>query len=152
MILDLGFGIADFALCGRVIAVRVSAMMTEKEYKERTKKVALRMIRLVEALPKTRSADVIGHQLLRSGTVIGANYRAACRGLSRADMIAKLGHVEEESDESLYWMELLIEAGLVPEQRLRELFEEVDEILAMTVASIRTLRQRNPKSQIGDLK
>jgi four helix bundle protein len=78
----------------------------EQEFKNRTKRLGLRVIRLVEALPHTRTADVIGRQLLRSGTSIGASYRAACRAKSQADMIAKLCIVEEEGDESLYWMKL----------------------------------------------
>ncbi len=76
---------------------------------------------------------------------MGANYRAACRAKSTADIISKLGTVEEEADESLYWMELLVEAGLVPESRLRPLMQEMNEILAMTVASLKTLRARHPK-------
>lgn len=124
--------------------------MDERTFKERTKKLALRIIRMVEALPKSRSADVIGKQLLRSATSVGANYRAACRGRSAPDVIAKLGIVEEEADESIYWMELLIEAGLIPEAKLKDLLTETNEIVAMTVASIKTLkaRSRNPQSKI----
>ncbi len=125
--------------------------MDEHEFKARTKAIALRVIKLVESLPKTRTADVLGRQLLRSGTSIGANYRAACRGVSRAD-VAKLGDVEEEADESLYWMELLLDAGIVPEQKLRNLMKEIDEIVAMTVSSIRTMRQPYPKSKIQNPK
>src|SRR6266852_2654731 len=117
--------------------------MNEQEFKDRTKQVGLRVIRVVEALPSTRTAEVTGWQLLRSGTSIGANYRAACRGKSTADVIAKLRIVEEEADESAYWMELLIESGLLPEARLSELLQESNEIVAMTVASIRTLQKRN---------
>jgi four helix bundle protein len=126
--------------------------MTEQEFKARTKRVALRIIRLVEALPKTRTADVIGHQLLRSGTSIGANYRAACRGKSPADVIATLGIVEEEADESIYWLELLIDASILPASRLDELKGELNEIVAMTVASQKTLRRNNPKSKIQNRK
>jgi four helix bundle protein len=115
--------------------------MTEQEFKNRTKQYALRIIRLTEALPRGRLASVIGRQLLRSGTSVGANYRAACRGKSRADVIAKLAIVEEEADECLYWMELLIDSGLVPEHRITDLMQEGDEIVAMTVASIKTLRK-----------
>jgi four helix bundle protein len=124
--------------------------MDERMFKERTKKLALRIIRMVEALPKGRSADVIGKQLLRSATSVGANYRAACRGKSALDVIAKLGIVEEEADESIYWMELLIEGGFIPETKLKDLLTETNEIVAMTVASIKTLRarSRNPKSKI----
>ncbi|HEX6900159.1 MAG TPA: four helix bundle protein [Thermoanaerobaculia bacterium] len=116
--------------------------MDEAKFKERTKGLALRVIRVVEALPKSRSADVIGKQLLRSATSVGANYRAACRGKSVLDVIAKLAIVEEEADESIYWMELLVDSGLLPSERLRDLMEETNQILAMTVASIKTLRAR----------
>ncbi|MFN7946304.1 MAG: four helix bundle protein [Blastocatellia bacterium] len=115
--------------------------MNDDKLKGRTKDFALRAIRLVEALPNTRTADVIGKQLLRSGTSVGANYRAACRAKSQADFIAKMGIVEEEADESLYWMELLIEAGLVKQQRLADLMNEASQIVAMTVSSIKTARQ-----------
>ena len=119
--------------------------MTEDEFKERTKTIALRVIRLVEALPSSGAAGVIGRQLLRSATAVGANYRAACRAKSTADLIAKLGIVEEEADECLYWMELLVESSLVPETKLKSLMSEVNEIVAMTVQSIKTLRTRSPK-------
>ena len=124
--------------------------MNEQEFKHRTKKIALRVIRLVETLPKNQTADVIGKQLLRSATSVGANYRAACRGKSTADVIAKLSIVEEEADESLYWMELLIDSNLVPANKLTNLIAEIDEIVAMIVASIKTLRSNtmNPKSKI----
>ena len=120
-------------------------IVTEDEFKERTKTIALRVIRLVEALPSSGAAGVIGRQLLRSATAVGANYRAACRAKSTADLIAKLGIVEEEADECLYWMELLVESSLVPETKLKSLMSEVNEIVAMTVQSIKTLRTRSPK-------
>ncbi len=115
--------------------------MTEQEFKDRTKQYTLRIIRLTEALPRGRLASVIGRQLLRSGTSVGANYRAACRGKSRADVIAKLAIVEEEAAECLYWMELLVDSGFIPEHRITDLMQEGDEIVAMTVASIKTLRK-----------
>ena len=117
-------------------------MVNEQKFKNRTKQVALRIIRLVESLPENRTADVIGKQLLRSATSVGANYRAACRAKSTADILNKLAIVEEEADESLYWMELLIESQLIPSSRLTNLMNEMNEILAMTVASIKTLRAR----------
>jgi four helix bundle protein len=132
--------------------------MDENLFKKRTKQLALRVIKAVEGLPKNRTADVLGRQLIRSGTSIGANYRAACRGKSTADVIAKLRIVEEEADESAYWMELLIESGLVAEARIAELLQETNEIIAMTVASIRTLQKRdrgfsdNRQSKIENLK
>ena len=90
--------------------------MNENEFKERTKDIALRIIRVSESLPKIWSAEVIGKQMLRSGTSIGANYRAACRGKSTADVLHKLSIVEEEADEALYWMELLVDAEIVPKE------------------------------------
>jgi four helix bundle protein len=137
---------------------RLETPWTNTLFKQRTKQLALRFIEIVGALPKNRSADVIGRQLIRSGTSIGANYRAACRGKSTADVIAKLRIVEEEADESAYWMELLIESGLLPEARLSDLLQETNEIIAMTVASIRTLQRRvrgspfNRQSKIENLK
>ena len=113
--------------------------MTETEFKERTKQIALRIIKLVESLPSTRSAGIIGKQLLRSGTSLGANYRAACRGKSSADVLHKLAIVEEEADESLYWMELLIDSKIVPGKKLMVLMSDVNEIVAMTVASIQNV-------------
>jgi four helix bundle protein len=119
--------------------------MNTEAFKKRTKAYALRVIRLVDSLPNTRAGRVVGDQLLRAGTSVGANYRAAARGRSRADFIAKMGIVEEECDESLYWMELLIEDGVVDEARLDDLMAEGEEILAMTVSSIRTARANREK-------
>ncbi len=111
-------------------------------FKARTKKVALNIIRLVESLPRSQTADVIGRQLLRSATSIGANHRAACRGKSKADVRHKLAIVEEEADETVYWMDLLIESQIVQPSLLNKLLNETNEIIAMTVASIKTLRER----------
>jgi four helix bundle protein len=127
--------------------------MNEQEFKNRTKGLALRVIRLVGALPKNQVSEIIGKQLLRSATSVGANYRAACRGKSPADVLNKLAIVEEEADETLYWMELLIESEIIPEVKLSGLMSETNEIIAMTVASIKTLRAnqskiQNPKSKI----
>ncbi len=115
--------------------------MNKDEMKQRTKQFALRVIRLVESLPKGQIADVISKQLLRSGTSVGANYRAACRAKSSADFVYKMGIVEEEADESLYWMELLIEAGIIESKMLESLMKEANELLAITVASIKTARK-----------
>ena len=120
----------------------MSIPMNAEEFKNRTKELALRVIRLVEALPKSRTADVIGRQLLRCGTSVGANYRAACRAKSAADFIAKMAIVEEECDESIYWMDLLVGAGLMGEKCVADLKNEADEILSMVVASIKTARRR----------
>ena len=116
--------------------------MNETEFKERTKRLGLRVIDLVESLPKAKTAEVIGRQLLRSATSIGANYRAACRGKSTADVLAKLAIVEEEADETTYWLELLVESRTVNENQVAELLKETNEITAMVVASIKTLRGR----------
>jgi len=116
--------------------------MDEKTFKTRTKKLAVAIIHQTEKLPRSLAGDVIGRQLIRSGTSIGANYRAACRAKSTADMINKMKIVEEESDETEYWLELLVEANLVPQNQISDVYKETDEILAMTIASLKTLRNR----------
>jgi four helix bundle protein len=115
--------------------------MGERDLKKRTKDFAIRVIRLVEALPNGRTCDVIGKQILRSGTSVGANYRAACRARSNADFISKMGIVEEELDECIYWIELLTENGIISGDRLKDLEKEADELLAITVSSIRTAKK-----------
>jgi four helix bundle protein len=95
----------------------------------------------VEVLPKGSTLGVIGRQLLRSGTSVGANYRAACRAKSAADFISKMGTVEEETDESIYWMELLIDSGLIAQNVVYELQHEAEELLAIIVASIKTAKK-----------
>jgi len=109
---------------------------------ERTKRFALDIIKLVEKLPKGRTADILGRQLLAARTSVGANYRAACRARSSPDFISKMGIVEEEADESIYWMELLIDCGLIQKGDISNLLNEVNQILAMTVSSIRTARRK----------
>ena len=141
MIADCGIRIADWR------------RMTPDEMKQRTRKLSLRIVRLVESLPNTRTADVIGKQLLRCGTSVGANYRAACRAKSRADFAAKMGIVEEEADEIVYWIELLTECGLMKQKLVTELLAETNEIIAMVVSSIKTARsdgnqRRDVKSAI----
>ncbi len=123
--------------------------MNENELKKRTKQFGLRVIKLVESLPSSQTARTIGNQLLRSGMSVGANYRAACRGRSKADFIAKAGISLEEADECLYWMEMLQEAGIVPVEKLKELMKEADELVAIFTASIKTARAHlNQKSTI----
>lgn len=107
---------------------------------KRTMDFALNIIQIVEALPKKEAAQVIGKQLLRSGTSVGANYRAACRARSMADFISKVAIVEEEADESIFWMELLNESGLMKSQQLDEIMKEANEILAIMVSSIKTAK------------
>ena len=119
--------------------------MTEQQMKLRTKQLALDTIRFVADLPKNDITFVLGKQLLRSGSSVGANYRSACRARSQADMLAKMGLVEEEADESQYWIELINESGYGESDVAQRLWKEFDEILAMTVSSIRTLRNRPRK-------
>ena len=115
--------------------------MDSQRLQDRTKQFALRIIRLVEALPNTRAASVIGKQLLRSGTSVGANYRAACRGCSKADFTAKLGIALEEADECAYWLDLLVESGVMPKDLLGSLQKEADELTAILVSSIKTSKK-----------
>jgi four helix bundle protein len=96
----------------------------------------------VNEFPNTMVAEIMGRQVVRSASSVGANYRAACRAKSTADIINKLKSVEEEADETLYWLELIIETGVMPSHRISELMTESDEIIAMTVASIKTLRKK----------
>jgi four helix bundle protein len=114
--------------------------MTAEEMKQRTKALASRIVRLVESLPPSRTSDVVGKQLLRCGTSVGANYRAACRARSRAEFTAKMGIVEEEADEIAYWIELLVDCGQLKQNRVSELLAETNEIIAMVVSSIRTAK------------
>ncbi len=110
------------------------------QLRQRTKSFALRVIKLVEALPKTTTAAVLGKQLLRSATSVGANYRAACRARSRAEFIAKMGIVLEETDECGYWLELLCESGTMQATRLADLQRETEELTAIVVSSIKTAK------------
>jgi four helix bundle protein len=109
--------------------------MTEKDLLQRTKNFALRVIKLVNALPNNLAGRKIGDQLIRSGTSVAANYRAACRGRSKAEFIAKLGIVEEEVDESTLWMELIIESSLMEEKLVSSLLQESVEITKIMAAS-----------------
>ena len=115
-----------------------------EEMKARTKRFALRVMKLVDALPNARSAYVVGNQLIRAATSVGANYRAACRGRSEREFLAKLGIVEEEADECGYWLELIAEHGLLPENRVRDLIGEANEIVAVTISAIRSTRGKTP--------
>jgi four helix bundle protein len=108
----------------------------------RTRAFALRIAKLAESLPRTRSGNHFANQLLRCGTSVGANYRAACRARSASEFCAKFGIVEEEADESVFWMEMLVDAGLVAKKRLIPLIDEANEILSMVIASIKTARRK----------
>lgn len=120
--------------------------MTAEEMKRRTKAYAVRIIRLVDALPNTRVCNGLAQQLLSCGTSVGANYRAVCRAKSLPDFINKLRIVEEECDESLFWMELLIDTGKMRAPRLKSLMKEGQEILAIVVASAKTARTSTRQS------
>lgn len=110
------------------------------EMKTRTKAFGLRIIKLTESLPNKRITNVIGNQLLRCGTSVGANYRAACRARSNADFIAKMGIVEEETDETIYWIEMLVEAEIIKQKLVNNLLDEANQILSIVVSSINTAR------------
>jgi four helix bundle protein len=109
--------------------------------KLRTKDFALRVLRLYRSLPRTEEARILGTQLLRSSTSVGANYRAACRGRSRAEFIAKLGIVLEEADETVFWLELLREGKLFPAEKMRDLVLEANELVAIFASSVRTAQR-----------
>ena len=114
--------------------------MTREQMKARTKNYAKRIVKLCEALPDKWVARTLGKQLLRSGTSVGANYRAVCRAKSTADFLNKLRIVEEECDESLFWMGLLVECSLIKSARLNSLMQEANELLSIVVASAKTTR------------
>ena len=114
-----------------------------QELKERTKQFAIRVVRLFRSLPKTEEARVVGKQALRSGTSVAANYRAVCRARSKAEFIAKIGVVVEEADETVFWLELLVETGIVAQARMDGLLTEANELLAIFAASQRTSKEQN---------
>jgi four helix bundle protein len=126
--------------------------MTEPEMKQRTKAFSLRVLKLIDSMPETRSGRVLAGQLGRSGTSVGANYRAACRSRSVAEMFSKISVVEEEADESAFWLELTADHGLISAQKLAPLLREASELTAMMVASRKTLQIRSEKSKIENPK
>jgi len=115
--------------------------MNRDEMKKRTKEFAKRVVRLCRKLPDNREGRLIGNQIFRSGTSVGANYRAACRARSKAEFISKLAIVEEEADETLFWLELIGEMEILDKKLLHSLMQESDEIIAIIVSSIKTSRQ-----------
>jgi four helix bundle protein len=117
--------------------------MDENELKQRVKQFALRVMKLVGALPNSTAGRVIGSQLMRSGSSVGANYRAACRGRSRAEFIAKLGVAQEEADESAFWMELIIEGELMERRLVEPLLQEANELTAIMTASRKSALARS---------
>lgn len=110
--------------------------------RDRSKQFAIRIVRLCQSLPKTEEGRVIGKQLLRCGTSVAANYRAACRSRSKAEFISKLGVVVEEADECVFWLELLVDLGIVSQSKMDSLLKEANELLAIFAASQRTARNR----------
>jgi four helix bundle protein len=126
--------------------------MNEREMIARTKRFALRIMKLVGALPKSIQGRAIASQLMRSGTSVAANYRAACRSRSKAEFIAKLGTVEEEADETAFWLELIIEGSLLTAAQVQPLLVEAGEIVAITAASKKTAAASLSKSQIANRK
>jgi len=127
--------IADLVLATKRCLFSSGKTMTVEELKKRTKQFALRILKLVSALPNNVQGRTVGGQLVRSGTSVGANYRAACRGRSRAEFIAKLGVVEEEADESAFWLELIIESALLREEKVRSLLQEANELTKIMASS-----------------
>jgi four helix bundle protein len=117
--------------------------MTPKELKDRTRRFAVAIIQLCRELPTTLDGKTVSQQLIRSGTSVGANYRASCRARSRAEWSAKLGIVEEEADETLFWLEVAVDVKLVSAQRAEALLKEADELTAIFVASLKTAKQSN---------
>ena len=128
--------------------------MDEAGLKLRTKQFALRCMKLADSLPTTRSGNAVANQLVRCGTSVGANYRAACRGRSKSEFVAKLGVVEEEADESGFWMELIIESGMKVPRAVQPLHDESTQLARIMAASIKTARPakfQNPKSAIQNV-
>jgi four helix bundle protein len=126
--------------------------MNELELKQRTKQFALRVMKLVGALPETAVGRPIENQLVRSGTAIGANYRAACRGRSKAEFVAKLGVVVEEADESGYWLELIIDGELLGRNLVEPLLQEANELTAIMTAAHKTAAHKTAQSSIENPK
>ena len=115
--------------------------MNEIQLKNRTKEFAKNIIKLCRKLPNNREGRLIGNQLFRAGTSVAANYRAACRGRSKAEFVSKLAIVEEEADESMFWLELINEMSISGESLVDDLIKESDEIVAIVVSSIRTTKK-----------
>jgi four helix bundle protein len=119
--------------------------MNSEELKERTKKFGLRVIKLYEETSKTRKGEILGNQLLRAATSVGANYRAACRSKSNADFIYKIQVVEEEADESAFWLEMISESNIIKRNRLDALLQEANELTAIFTSSSKTAKKRRNK-------
>lgn len=116
-----------------------------EKLKKRTKDFAIRIVKLYRALPNTGEAKVIGNQFLRSGTAVASNYRASCRARSNAEFIAKIGVVVEEADETVFWLEMLVDCEIFPEAKMKDLLQEANELLAIFAASQNTAKRNSPK-------
>ena len=119
--------------------------MTKEELKIRTKHFALNILKLVETLPQTKAGNAIGNQIIRSGTSVAANYRTVCKARSTADFVSKITVVEEECDETLFWLELISESNMIEKNYLEPLLIEANELTAIFTASGKTARNNNPK-------
>jgi four helix bundle protein len=115
-------------------------MTAPVDLRQRTKAFVIRIIKLAESMPKSQAGYVIGKQVLRSGTSVAANYRAVCRARSKADFISKLGVVVEEIDETLFWLELIVDAGLLPSSRMEGILDEANQLTSIFVAARKTSR------------
>ena len=135
-----------------IFELRFARDMTEQEMITRTKKFALRIMKLVGALPKTVQGSAISNQLMRGGTSVAANYRAACRARSKREFIARLGTMEDEADESAFWLELIIESRLLPGKLVTPLLQESSELVAIAAASKKTAASRFFQSQLATRK
>jgi four helix bundle protein len=122
--------------------------MTKEELKKRTRQFALMIIKLIEELPNNKAGYTIGNQIIRCGTSVAANYRSACRARSTADFVSKITIVEEECDETLFWLELIDESNLMQKEKLQHLLKEADELTAIFTAAGKTTKQNNPKFKI----
>ncbi len=113
-----------------------------EQLRARTKQFAIRIVKMVQSLPRSEDARVIGRQVLRSGTSVAANYRAVCRARSRADFVSKLAVVTEEADETVFWLELMADTGILPKARLENLLTEANELTRIFGSSLHTVRSR----------
>ena len=151
---DSGFRICEFGFANSDLILGFSEedprskyeTMTKAELKQRTKQFALRIIKVADALPKTTAGFVIGKQLIKAGTAVAANYRAACRGRSDAEFLSKITVVEEEADESLFWLEMVLESGMLSKKLLNDLVKEANELTAIFTSTGKTLKSKIQRS------
>jgi four helix bundle protein len=133
------------------IADRITVTEKTEQLRQRTVRFAIRVVRLFRSLPASVEARIVGHQLLRSGTSVAANYRAACKARSRADFISKLGIVEEEADETAFWLEFLVQTDMMPEKLMRDLIDEARQLTAIFAAS-RCTAKNNRQLEVDNRK